>query len=93
MGEVQLNSFMPPQATDEQYSQKSSVTFTLQSLGVGRLPKRFAEFLDALDAPDADGTVWTQKTAIGSFVREPPHGSAAQIDSSGQSFRDSRCMR
>jgi len=44
MGEIQLNRFMPPQATSEQYSQKSSVTFTLQSLGVGRLPKRFALF-------------------------------------------------
>ena len=42
VGEVQLHGFMPPQTASEQPSQKGTVAFTLQSLGIGTLPEGFA---------------------------------------------------
>jgi len=44
VGEVQLYGFMTPQTTGEQYSQKGTVPFALESLGIGTLPKGFALF-------------------------------------------------
>lgn len=93
--EVQLNGFfMPPQTAGEQHSQKSAVTFALQSLTIGRLPEGFAlfgcqpvsqaytDFLDALHSPDTGGKVRAEKTAIGGLVCESANGTKAQIDSS-----------
>jgi len=89
VGEVQLHGFMTPQTAGEQHSQKGTVSFALQSLGIGTLPEGFAlfgrqpvaqshsEFLDALNSPNTGGEIRTQQTAIGGLVCQPPHGPEA----------------
>jgi hypothetical protein len=85
VGEVQLHGFMPPQTASEQHSQKGTVPFALQSLGVGTLPEGFAlfgcqpvsqshsEFLDAFHSPDTGGEIRAKETAICGFVCQPSH--------------------
>lgn len=89
VGEIQLHSFMPPQTASEQHSQKGTVPFALQSLGIGTLPEGFAlfgrqpvsqsysEFLDAFHSPDTGGEIRAQETTVGGFVSEPPYGPEA----------------
>jgi hypothetical protein len=89
VGEVQLHGFMTPQTAGEQDSQKGTVPFALQSLGVRTLPEDFAlfgrqpisqshsGFLDALHSPDTGSEIRAKKTAIGGLVCQPSHGPEA----------------
>lgn len=42
--------------------------------------------LYALDPPNSHRDVWAQKSAVSSFVRQPPNRGKAQVDLGGRIF-------
>lgn len=76
VGESQLREFVATKSARQQNGQQRPITFSLQSIRIGCLPKRLPLFrgqpvaqsdtqlLDALNAPDARRQVGAEETAI-----------------------------
>jgi len=98
----QCHDFVSSQPARKHKSQQSAVSFSFDPLAIRSLPKRLslfraqtvakanAWFLHAFDTTDIRCQVSTQHTGISCLIRETAHSTQAQIDSSGESWRDSR---